>query len=136
MPKPTEPTAEMLAKLPLWAQMHIKDLAARQEMAYGALKTFQDGQTPTGVFYETHVRGTAANANQHHAKCYVPAEVLHIEHGDVELRVSLVTEDTFAGPLKSIALAWSSPKRVCAHIALVPTSFQAVSLFSKNNLRE
>lgn len=131
----TPTTPEMLAKLPLWAQKHVKCIEGERDMARRALSTFQNTQTPTAISYDTHVPGTLEKPNATHAVCYVPADVLNIEYGGISLRIALREDD---GPSRAqlIDLQWCTPKRVCGEVALVPKSFQSVSLISKPNLRE
>ena len=48
----TEPTAEQIAKLPKWAQEHIRNLAHALAISQRTMTEFCDAQTPSRVWYE------------------------------------------------------------------------------------
>lgn len=120
-----EITGQMIAKLPKWAQVHIKELARERDTAIRALNEYVDGQNESPIFYEDLV-STGEERGPSLKRVYVQSRNVEIVFGGLHLQVYL--RDT-------IELRWEDITRGMSHVAFVPTSLNGASLYSKDNMR-
>jgi hypothetical protein len=117
----------MIAKLPKWAQEHIKGLERERFVAVRSLNEFTDKQTPSPFYHEDYVcsgeqQGPTKKRN------YIQASSLIVESFGIELTVILRDEE------KAIDLQWVGVN-LHGHVAMIPRSFQKVYLVSSKHLR-
>jgi hypothetical protein len=115
-----EPTPEQIAKLPKWAQRHIRQLESTTRRALKRLEENEDGQTPSGIWYEDFVFLGGENIIH---RTYVQSDKLEIEHQGVRLAVTAFGDDP-------INLRWGPAGSLSAmgDICFIPTSYQQARL--------
>jgi hypothetical protein len=116
-----QPTPEMLAKLPKWAQKHIEDLDRRVVISERTLKEYRDVQTPSEFFVEDWTGKTTRN--------YIQTHKVAVERNGIRLDVLLRLDE------KGIDLSWSDDSRLVREIAMVPIAFNSVRLLRKEHMR-
>jgi hypothetical protein len=125
-------TPEMLAKLPKWAQEHIKDLSNEREMALRTLNDYTDNQTPSKIYWDDFVcLGETTGPST--KRSYVQTERIIVESCGVQLTVSCHGESVQHDP--GIELQWSDAHRIGNMIAAVPRSYMQMSLIAHHNMR-
>jgi hypothetical protein len=127
--------AEKIAKLPVWAQEHIKTLDRERTLAVRALSEYLDDQTPSAIFTEdmhAHSVGELTLPGGHVQRKYVNADKIIIEAHGVRLDVMTKYGNTNN---ESIVLQWSTPNRMVSEVAMIPLSYQQVRLIAKGKMR-
>ena len=121
-----------IAKLPKWAQDHIADLQRQRDTAVKALRDWTDTQTEQPISVDEmeciQAGGPVCMTR------YIEGHRLTIKWMGIELSVLLQTDGSMSD--NSIDLKWTSEARHSGHVAMIPTSFQSVSLIAKENLRQ
>ena len=120
-----EVTGQMIVKLPKWAQDHIKELERERDTAIRALNEYVDGQTESPIFYDELV-STGEERGPSLKRVYIQSHDIEVIHNGVHL--SLLLRD-------NIELRCEDVKRAMNFVAFVPTSLNAMSLVSKENMR-
>lgn len=120
-----EVTGQMIVKLPKWAQDHIKKLERERETAIRSLNEYVDAQTESPIFYDDLVL-TGEEQGPSSKRVYIQSHGIEVIHNGVHL--SLLLRD-------NIELRCENVKRVTSFVAFVPTSLNAMSLVSKENMR-
>lgn len=123
---------EKIAKLPRWAQDHIRDIQRHRMVAVRALNEYIDSQTPSAM-YVNEYECTGEEQRGSFKRRYVQGRTLTIDHSGV--RLAIILRDESAGDRPCIDLQWHDAERDSAHVALIPSSFQKASLMSKGNMR-
>lgn len=123
-----KPTIEQLAKLPKWAQDHIKTLQRERDTAVRALNEWRDTQTPSSI-YTDELLSMGEEGGPSFKRRYIQGRKLTFIHAGIRLDVNTHFEDV-------IKLQWDSEKRTSADIALIPASYQAARLVHPSNMRE
>lgn len=113
-----DPAPEQLARLPKYAQDHIRELQLRAVRAERDLKAWTAKQTKTKVWTLEYTGGE-------HIERYFQADTIEIEHNGVHLKISGMWDD---GP--DLQLAWWPAGRgmPLGTISMIPTSTQQVKL--------
>ena len=124
----TSPTPEQIAKLPVWARAHIKNITREREVALKALNRYVDDQT-TAPFYIDEMECTGEQQGPSFKRRYVQTSKMAVEFKGVELTIYLRERE-------GIELQWSTPHRGGGNIAFVPTSFQAATLVPRDMMRD
>lgn len=115
----TQPTQEQIQKLPKWAQEYIRNLERQRESAINTLNSQVDDQTPSPFYYEDWIC-TGERAGPSTKRRYVQSHRLHVEHIGIHLSV-LLTDS-------AIDLQWERPNHMMSQVAMVPRSFNNVTL--------
>lgn len=124
-------TPPPIHKLPKWAQDHIQTLQRQRDTAVKALKDWTDTQTVRPISVSEMPR--LGRDEPHTLTRYIEGSDLTIKWMGVELSVMLRTSGNQHD--SSIMLQWSALNDCTSHVAMVPTSFQSVSLIAKENMR-
>lgn len=120
-----EVTGAMLVKLPKWAQDHIKTLERERDVAVRSLNEYVDGQTESSIYYDDLI-STGEERGPSNKRVYIQTHSIEVEHNGVHL--SLLLRD-------NIELRCEDLNRAMNFVAFVPTSFNGMSLVSKENMR-
>jgi len=120
-----QPTTEQIARLPKWAQYHIRDMAQQREAAVRALDKFEATQTPSQMYVEDFVsdgqtRGPSTR------RCYVQGRRITIIHNGIELDVLMRDE--------ALDLSWSRANRMPGDVPMIPHSHNQVWLVAPKDL--
>jgi hypothetical protein len=109
-------TPEKIAKLPKWAQAHIRELNSQRESAVSKLDQYEDGNTPTNVWQEEYCYDTKSNTLR---KRYIQADRVEFQFQGVHLTVSLVQE-------RGVELSWrpAGGRAALGDLCFIPTSYQ------------
>ena len=119
-------TPEQIAKLPKWAQDHIKKIERERDIAVRELNEWCDSQTPSKVRIDELVV-TGEERGPSHKVRYVQTERATFTHSGVELDVSVFRDG-------EISLQWSAEDSH-GDVAMIPESGNRVRLVSKQNMR-
>jgi hypothetical protein len=126
-----KPTPEQIAKLPKWAQEHIKDLSRELDAANATLARMADEQTPSPFYVD-------AWYSTPRVKRFIqsPTNHLTIEHAGVHLEIFLAPERD-GQRLYGIELQYSAIDRTIGHstVALMPRGIGTIQLVTKENMR-
>ena len=122
----SDPTPEQLAKLPQWAQKHLADVKRQRDVAIRALDAYVDSQPPS-PFYTEDLACTGEQSGPTIRKRYIQAHALCVDHDGVHL--DIILRD------KQIDLSWGRGRYKEGEVAAVPSSWQAMRLVAKENLR-
>lgn len=126
------PTEEQMAKLPKWAQDHIKTLERERETAVAALLRHTDEQTPSPISIPTMECIGVTQGPSQLVRYIQPGLGTEFSWEGVKLRVSLADGRSRD---KGITLQWESERRGLEHVCMLPLSFQQVQLIAKENMR-
>ena len=119
-------------KLPKWAQDHIHTLQHQRDTAVKALKDWTDTQTEQPISV-SEMEGLE-NGGPTIMKRYVEGTDIDINWMGVRLSVMLRKEGNMHE--NAINLQWEGECGGSSHhVAMIPTSFQSVSLIAKENMR-
>ncbi len=118
------PTPEQIAKLPVWAQGHIKDLTRQRDTAKKEHSEFLDSQTKS-AFYEEFL------GDKMEKRRYVQADNMVCEWRGVRLRISA---HDYGNSGVGILLQWEDSERHGRDVAFIPGSFQYARLVSKDDM--
>lgn len=125
--------AEKLAKLPAWAQEHIKTLQRERDVAVRELTEFLDNQKPSRVFTEHYIAPCIGELRPSQERVYVhPDYAVVMEAHDIRVRL---TNEHGSTNNESICLQWEDIGRKCRDVALVPLSYNMVRLITKARMR-
>ena len=116
---------EKIAKLPKWAQDHIRDIQRQRDIAVRALDQYTDNQTPS-PFYVQEMECVEKGAPKFYTR-YIHGHRMNVIHQGIELQI-LLRDD-------HIDLSWSGYEKSMAEIAMIPASFQRVRLLAKDRMR-
>jgi hypothetical protein len=108
---------DKIAKLPQWAQQHIKELVRQREAAVVALQRFTDEATPAPFFTEELVCETKGSPTRR--RRYVHAHRIMLEHKGLDLNVSIGDY--------GVSIQYGQ-RRGIYDILMQPTSFQQFML--------
>lgn len=122
-----QPTPEMLAKLPKWAQKYIEDLDRRVVISERTLKEYRDDQTPSEFFVEDW--NSMGNPGTKLVKKFIQTHKVSVERNGIRLDVLLRQDE------KGIDLSWSDDSRLVREVAMVPLAFNSVRLLKKDHMR-
>ena len=125
-------TPEMIAKLPMWAQEHIKYLDMERAVALRSLNQHVDQQTPSKIYYED-LLCLGGNSGPECKRFYVQSERVVVESCGVQLQVYCSNGSSMHDP--GIELQWSDPQRIGNMIAAVPRTYMQMSLIAHHNMR-
>lgn len=116
-----------VARLPKWAQEHIRNLEREREAAVNALNLVIDDQTPAAMYVEDWAC-TGESAGPTTKRRYVQGRTLEIRHDGVALSITL--RDGV------IDLQWCQVKRGSGgDVCFQPRSYQQAYLIAKENMR-
>lgn len=121
-----------ITKLPKWAQEHIRKIERERETAVDALNKYVDSQTPS-AFSIQELECTGENPAPSFKTRYISTNRMTITHRGIELNIYITDGDRSRSP--GIHLQWSATKRGMSEVAMVPTSFNAVALITKEDMR-
>lgn len=121
----TAPTVEQIAKLPRWAQEHIRDLTRQREAAIGQLTQFTDEQTPSPIYIDEWA-STGESKGPTPRKRYIQSDQVRFEYAGLRLEVSIKSDN--------IRLRWST-QGIPNDVAFIPESFCQARLTTKENMR-
>lgn len=124
-------TPEQLAKLPRWAQDHIKDITRERDVAVRALNEYCDDQTPS-PFYVDEMVCTGEQRGPSIKRRYIQAHTIKVKWAGVDL---VIDANDYGNRNNEIGLQWSTTPRGCGDVALIPKSFQSVTLKLPVNMR-
>jgi hypothetical protein len=128
-----KPTQQQLAKLPKWAQEHIRVIERERETAVEALNKYIDSQTES-PFYTDDVICTGEGIGPSFKRRYFQGYKLTAEHAGVRLRIHLAGEHDGQREY-GIELSWEAMDKGTRIVCMAPTARQQVQLISKENLR-
>ncbi len=117
---------EQIAKLPKWAQEHIRNLSRERQVAVDALNKWVDEQTPA-PFRIDELECLGEQQGPTRKVRYIQGTRLQVYFADVRLDVTLRD--------KAIDLQWGTPRNHAGDICFQPRSFQSAYLIAKTNMR-
>lgn len=127
-----QPTKEQIEKLPKWAQEHVADLQRQRNAAVRALDEYKDAQTLSPFFTEDF-ESTGESKGPQLRRRYIQAHSIEVEWAGVHLRVDA---NDYGSSGTGIRLQWwCGKKHYGGDAALIPTSFQAARIVSKEDMR-
>lgn len=129
----TTPTPEQLAKLPKWAQDHIKDLERERGAAVKALNDFTDADTPAAFYVEEHV-GMGEKKGPSIKRRYIQTRAVICESQGIELRI-FASGDLYGQSRPGIELSWSAISRGMSDVAFIPNARNSATLITKEHMR-
>ncbi len=127
----TTPPAPDTTKLPKWAQDHIETLQRQRDTAVRALRDWTDSQTKQPISVD-EVECVEQGGPSFFTR-YIEGKRLTVRWKGVQLEIHLKEDGNMSDD--AIDLKWTALTRHSGHVAMVPTSFQSVSLMAKENLR-
>ena len=116
-----------IARLPKWAQDHIRDLERERDTAIRALNEYVDRQTPS-PFYSDEMESLGEVKGASVKRHYFQAHRITVSHAGIELEVNIHDPE-------DIKLRWGTPRHSMGEVALIPVSFQQARLKTKENMR-
>lgn len=120
-------------KLPRWAQRHIEELQRQRDEAVRELNEWVDHQTPSPIFINEYV-GIGEQRGPSEKRRYIQGRGLSIEWQGVSLDILLAKDDSQRDD--GIEIRWGGERRLSGSmVAMIPKSFQMVSLVAKENMR-
>lgn len=122
-------TPEQIAKLPKWAQDHIKDVERERFVAVRALNEFCDTQTKSQFYTEESVCSGERQGPSTKRK-YIQAIAIIAAWRGVELRVD-ANDYGQSGP--GIRLSWNATDG--GDVALIPYSHNSMRLVQTEDMR-
>jgi len=122
------PTPQQIAKLPKWAQDHIKDLSRQREVTIRTLNESLDKQTPSPFYYEDNLC-TGEQSGPVRKRIYVQTHWLYVEWEGVQLQI-LLREGQ-----RQIDLKWYDQIGNCRDVAFIPSSYQSARLVARGNMQ-
>lgn len=111
-----DPDPEKVAKLPKWAQEHIKNLDRALEATERALQEYVDEQTPSPIEVSDVVCGSRTRS----VKRYVQATSIKVTSAGVKATVS--TDE------KGISVMYEGKNRASGDVALIPRASNSIFL--------
>lgn len=119
----SKPTEEQIAKLPKWAQEHIRTLEQQRREVVGVLEDFTQAHATGPVRCRMMVSDGEAERGPSHREVRFDARWIEIEHVGVHLGITLAHDE--------IRLAYTTAGRSSGCVYLKPTSFQQFTLKAK-----
>ena len=111
----SNPTPEQLARLPKWAQEHIRHITRTCRNLQDAINAAVDSQTPSPIWVDEMINTMGDRTV--FKKRFVQSDSVCFLHKGVHLTVRLIED--------SITLAWNAEtNHGCYPLCFVPTSFQ------------
>lgn len=123
-----KPTSEQIAKLPKWAQEHIRDIERERDIAVSVKNKMVDEQTPSPIYVNDW---TTNPITKRYVQCQ--CKNLVIEHAGVRAEILLAEPDD-GQRLHGIEISYSTLKHVIGNVALVPRGNGIIQLVHKDNL--
>lgn len=111
---------EKIAKLPKWAQEHIKDLNRQRAVAVRALDKFVDSNTESCIYAEELV--CIKDGGPSRKRNYIQSHRVTIQRGGVTLEILLPTSR------EGIELSWDSIRHRSEPIGIIPVSYNSMRL--------
>lgn len=111
-----------IARLPKWAQEHIRDLTRQREVAVKALHDWSDAQSVQPISV-SEMECIGPGTPEHFTR-YIKGRYVTVKWIGVELNL-LLRED-------AVQLSWGMTDRSCGEVAFIPTSFQQARLVPKD----
>lgn len=125
---------EKIAKLPVWAQEHIKDLNHQRDAAIRALNKFTDEQTESPFSFQEHpCTGEGGVRGPVYKQKFVQAHSIDVDWQGVHLTVGA---HDYGNSDSGIKLQWTGARRSIEEVAMIPDAFQSVRLVLPKNLRK
>lgn len=124
------PTEEQIAKLPKWAQDHIKEITRERELSVRALNQYCDDSTPS-PFEILDFVCTGEQAGPSAKARYIQAHSLRVKWRGVELRIDA---NDYGVSGKGIRLQWE-PDGYGKDCAMIPLSYNSVKLVCKEYMQ-
>ena len=119
-------------RLPKWAQERLESLERERDTAINALNAYADHQTES-PFYFDDLLCTGEDGPQKgptFKRVYINGtNRMTVCYGGVALEILLRSYHL------GISLSWSSAERELHHVAMIPASYQQVTLIAKKNMR-
>jgi hypothetical protein len=121
-----------IAKLPKWAQDHIRDLERQREVAIKALDDALNTQTESPFYTEDFLclgeqRGPTTRRR------HFQAHRIIVEWRGIRLDVKA---SDYGNGQSGIGLQWTGKHHRTGDIAFIPTSYQAASLVAPEDMRK
>lgn len=116
-----ELTDEKIAKLPQWAQKHLRDLETENHLLHRTMREMEADQ-PESPFYRDDLAPDPKTGGMNRVRHYTPGHDLYAAHAGVVLHIVL-REDR-------ISLAWSAqdPDGLDEDVAMVGAGRNAIDL--------
>lgn len=122
----SNPTQEQIEKLPQWAQKHLADVKRQRDVAIRALDRYVAEQTPS-PFYTEDLECTGETSGPTQRTRYIQARGISVDHAGVHLDILLRDGQ--------IDLNWGAGRWKNGEVAAIPSSWQALRLVAKDNMR-
>ena len=122
-----ELTPEQIAKLPRWAQDHIKDLDRRMKTAERTLTEYTDAQTPSEFYHDDMV--CVGGGSPKYIRRYVQTYKMTIERNGVQVTALLRQDEP------GIELSFSNANHATAQVAIIASSFNKLTIVPSDKLR-
>lgn len=121
-----------ILRLPKWAASKIRDLTRERDAAVDALHAYADAQT-IAPFFIDELESLGEKRGPSQVVRFVQTHKMAVRHKGVLLRIHLREEPH---DRNCIQLQWGDDRdTTCSHIAAIPTSFQAIELYARENMR-
>lgn len=114
----------MIAKLPKWAQAHIKDLDRRAFVAERTLREYHDSSTPSEFFTEDYDCDAKKLVRR-----YIQTHKLEVLRNG--LRITLINRQDDPG----VDITWCDEERITYQVPCIPCGVNHVCLVLKKDLR-
>lgn len=124
-------TPEQIAKLPKWAQEHVRFISMQRDAAVKALNRFNDSQTESPFFVEDHVC-SGESSGPSTKKMFIQAYCMSVNWRGVLLKIDA---NDYGQSGHGIRLQWNGADRTIEEIAFIPTSFQSAKILTKKDMR-
>lgn len=126
-------TAEQIAKLPKWAQDHIRNITRERDIAVQELNAWVDSQTPSAFYVDEY----PCIGEQKHKRRYFQGNRIAVDHAGVHCEILLAREDD-GQRLYGIDITYSEggPRRIGHQdVAIMPRASNCIELVAKDNMR-
>lgn len=118
-----------IAKLPVWAQLHIQDLQRERDIAVRELQEYCDNSTPSNIWTEELVSdGANKNGGPTLRTRYIQANKLSIQYAGARLEILLRPGREWHDV---IDLQYGRPNRINGDVMLQPRSHQQFYLWGE-----
>lgn len=114
----------MIAKLPKWAQAHIKDLDRRAFVSERTLREYHDNSTPSEFFTEDY-----DTDRQKMVRRYVQTHKMEILRNG--LRITIINRQDDPG----VDITWCDEERSTYQVPCIPQGLNHVRIVLKKDLR-
>jgi len=120
-------TETRIARLPKWAQDHICRLERQRERAVAEMNAALDTQSESPMYVDALVLAGETGKGPTVKRRYVQGRQIVIEWQDVRLSVDCRGD--------GLRLQWETSNRGVSRVAMIPDSFQAAYLVTRENMR-